>query len=114
MEQRRRTQLPVRDTMVLSAPYTERAWRWVLTRRLHHLLGAVESMPGVRAEYFGAYFAGRTRAPSPTGWLTELAVSDAQYSSALRKGAVHECECFAGTYQRARGNGPNIAPRVAR
>jgi hypothetical protein len=100
--------------MVLSALYTERAWPWGLTRRLHHLVGVVESMPGVRAEYFSVYFTGRTRAPYPSAWLTELAVSDAEYSSALRQEAVRECERAVGPYQRTRGNGPSVAPRGAR
>ena len=105
--------LAVRDAMVLSALYTDRPWPWVLTRRLHHLVGVVESMPGVRADYFAPYFTGRTQALYPSAWLTELAVSDVEQLSAWRKQAVRDCEQAVGAYQRTRGNGPSVAPKEA-
>ena len=102
------------DATVLSALYTERPWPWVLTRRLQHLVGVVESMPGVRAEYFGAYHTGRTKATSPIAWLTELAVSDVEQLSAWRKQALRECERAVAAYQRTRGDGPSVAPKEPR
>ncbi len=71
-------------------------------------------MAGMRAEYFGAYFTVRTRALYPIAWLTELAVTDAEHSSAWPKEAVHECERAVGAFERARGSGPSVAPRGQR
>jgi len=104
----------VREWRVLGALYTERPWPRELVRRLGHLAGVVESLPGVRAEHLGARMMKRTAAATTTEWLEELAASVSADLVAWRKQAVLACERAISAYQKARGNGPSVAPRGQR
>jgi hypothetical protein len=104
-------QIGARELSVLDALYTERPWPWALKRRLAHLVGVVEAMPGVRVEYLVARRQERTRATSTTGWLEELVAQESTEVGAWREQAVRACERAVCAYEKARGKGPSVVSR---
>jgi len=102
--------LDVRDALVLGALYTERRWPRELVRKLQHLAGVVESLPGVRAQHLGERMAGRTTAPSTTTWLEELVTDRPEQAVEWREEAGRACARAVSAYQHVRGDDESVVP----
>ena len=107
-------QVGARELSVLEALYTERPWPWTLERGLPHLVGVVEAMPQVRAEYLAARWQGRTRATTTAFWLDELVAWSPWEVEAWREQAERACERALRAYEKARGTGPSVVSREQR
>jgi len=101
----------VREQTVLEALYTERRWPRALERKLHHLTGVVEALPGVRAEHLAEREQGRTGATTTTAWLQELVERSPEAVVAWREEAVRACERALFAYEEVRGDGESVAPQ---
>jgi len=102
--------LDARDALVLEALYTERRWPREMVRKLQHLAGVVESLPGLRAAYLGERMRGRTHATSTTEWLEELVVADPDHAVAWREEAGRACARAVSAYSQVRGDDESVVP----
>jgi hypothetical protein len=104
----------VREQTVLEALYTERRWPRALERKLHHLTGVVEALPGVRAEHLAEREQRRSGATTTTAWLQELVERSPEAVVARREEAVRACERALFAYEEVRGDGESVAPQEDR
>jgi len=104
----------VREWRVLEALYTDRIWPGTLVRRLGPVVGVVEGLVGVRAQYLHEHKAQLTTAPSTTAWLEELVVRCSRDLVAWRKDAFLACERALEAYELARGRHTSVVPQEDR
>ncbi len=99
-----------RDERVLETLYTDRIWPGTLVRRFGPVVGVVEGLVGVRAEYLHAHLAHRTTATSTTGWLEELVARCSKDLVAWRKEAFRAVEQALAAYERTRTRPESVVP----
>ena len=99
-----------RDERVLETLYTDRVWPGTLVRRFGPVVGVVEGLVGVRAEYLHAHLERRTTATDTTGWLEELVARCSKDLVAWRREAVRAVEQALVAYERTRTQPESVVP----
>ena len=88
----------------------DRVWPLSLVRRFGPIVGVVEGLVDVRAEYLRAWHQGRTFTRCATDWLEELVAYRSEELAYWRKYALERCEQAVGAYELVRGEEPSVVP----
>jgi len=103
--------LTPRDAHVLRLLYTDRVWPGPLVKRFGPVVGVVEGLVRVRADYVTARMEQRTTTTSTTAWLEELVGRCCKDLAVWRRDALAACEQAVAAYEKARGDDPSVVPQ---